>query len=116
MSKLNIAVAGSSGKMGRALIEAVLKAKDLRLHAAFDISGSPYLNKDAGELCGGPCTVFITDNVSDSLKGTDIFIDFTRPEGTLQHLELCRSRGIKMVIGTTGLTSQQEQKIVGAAK
>jgi len=116
MSKLNIAVAGSSGKMGRALIEAVLKAKDLRLHAAFDISGSPYLNKDAGELCGGPCRVFITDNVSDSLKGTDIFIDFTRPEGTLQHLELCRSRGIKMVIGTTGFTSQQEQKIVRAAK
>jgi len=116
MTKLNVAVAGSSGRMGRALIEAVLQAKDLRLHAAFDISDSPFLNKDAGELCGSPCRVIITDNVSGSLKGIDIFIDFTRPEGTLKHLELCRSRGVKMVIGTTGFTLQQEQKLAAAAK
>ena len=102
--------------MGRALVEAVLQAKDLRLHAAFDITGSPYLKKDAGELCGIPCKVFITDNVSGELEGADVLIDFTRPEGTLKHLELCRSRGVKMVIGTTGLTTQQERKLSGAAK
>ena len=45
MTKLNIAIAGSSGRMGRALVEAVLQAEDLRLHAALDISGSPYLKK-----------------------------------------------------------------------
>jgi 4-hydroxy-tetrahydrodipicolinate reductase len=116
MTKLNIAVAGSSGRMGRALIEAVLQAKDLRLHAAFDISGSPYLKKDAGELCGTLSNVFITDDVCGGLDGTDVLIDFTRPEGTLKHLELCRTRGVKMVVGTTGLTSQQEQKLSSAAK
>jgi len=116
MTKLNIAIAGSSGRMGRALVEAVLQAEDLRLHAALDISGSPYLKKDVGELCGSPCRVLISDDVAGALKGTDVFIDFTRPEGTLMHLELCRNRGVKMVIGTTGFTPQQKQKISAAAK
>ena len=116
MTKLNIAIAGSSGRMGRALVEAVLQAEDLRLHAALDISGSSYLKKDAGELCGSPCRVLISDDVEGALKGTDVFIDFTRPEGTLKHLELCRSRGVKMVIGTTGFTPQQKQRLSAAAK
>lgn len=116
MTKLNIAIAGSSGRMGRALVEAVLQAEDLRLHAALDISGSSYLKKDVGELCGSPCRVLISDDVAGALKGTDVFIDFTRPEGTLKHLELCRSRGVKMVVGTTGFTPQQKQKLSGAAK
>lgn len=116
MTKLNIAIAGSSGRMGRALVEAVLQADDLRLHAALDISGSPYLKKNAGELCGSPCRVLISDNVAGALEGTDVFIDFTRPEGTLKHVELCRSHGVKMVIGTTGFTPQQKQKLSGAAK
>ncbi|HWN30325.1 MAG TPA: 4-hydroxy-tetrahydrodipicolinate reductase [Burkholderiales bacterium] len=116
MTKLNVAVAGSSGRMGCALVEAVLQADDLRLHAALDISGSPQLKKDAGEFCGSPCKVFITDDVPGALEGTDVFIDFTRPEGTLKHLELCRSRGVKMVIGTTGFTLQQKQKLSGVAE
>jgi 4-hydroxy-tetrahydrodipicolinate reductase len=115
MTKLNIAIAGSSGRMGRALIEAVLQTQDLRLYAALDISGSPYLKKDAGEFCGSPCRVFITDDVAGALKGADVFIDFTRPEGTLGHLELCRKQGVKMVIGTTGFTEQQKKKLKEAA-
>jgi len=116
MTKLNIAISGSSGRMGRALVEAVLQADDLRLHAALDISGSPYLKKNAGELCGSPCRVLISDDVAGALEGTDVFIDFTRPEGTLKHVELCRSHSVKMVIGTTGFTPQQKQKLSGAAK
>ena len=52
MTILNITIAGSSGRMGRTLLEAVAQAADMRLAAALERSGSPYLGKDAGELRG----------------------------------------------------------------
>jgi 4-hydroxy-tetrahydrodipicolinate reductase len=101
--------------MGRTLIEAVLKAPDAVLAAALDVPGSPWLGKDAGELVGAPCGVSIGDDVDSILSAADCLIDFTRPEGTLRHLEVCRRRGVKMVIGTTGFTAEQKRVIQEAA-
>lgn len=110
---LNIAIAGSSGRMGRALIENILQAKDLRLSAA--LSSTRGSGKDAGDFLGTPCGVLISDDIA-MLKGSDVLIDFTRPEGTLLHLDYCVNNKIKMVIGTTGFTDVQKQKIQEAAK
>ena len=112
---LNIAIAGSSGRMGRALIEAVIQAPDMRLAAALDRAGSSALGKDAGELIGAPCGTLITDNPDMVLKGAHALIDFTRPEGTLAHLELCRKHKVNMVIGTTGFTPEQKHIIQAAS-
>jgi 4-hydroxy-tetrahydrodipicolinate reductase len=111
---LNIAIAGSSGKMGKALIENILQAKDLRLTAALN-HNSKSIGKDAGDFLGTPCGVIITSDFS-ALKGSNVLIDFTRPEGTMVHLEQCVAQKIKMVIGTTGLSDEQKQKIKEAAK
>lgn len=110
---MNVAIAGASGRMGRALIEAVLGAGDLRLAAALDVGASGCVGKDAGELVGRPCGVMI----SETLKGAqaDCLIDFTRPEGTLDHLEQCARTGTRMVIGTTGFSAAQKQSIADAA-
>ena len=116
MRTLNIAVAGSSGRMGRALLEAIAGAADLRLTAALERAGSPYLKKDAGELIGAPCNVQITDNLGVALKGSDVLIDFTRPEGTLAHLAACRGKSVKMVIGTTGFSPAQKEELEAASK
>lgn len=113
---MDIAVAGSSGRMGRALLEAVERAPDMRLTAALERTGSPYLGKDAGELIGAPCGVVITDDVAGALGGSDVLIDFTRPEGTLAHLARCRAKGVKMVIGTTGFAPDQKEELQAAAK
>jgi 4-hydroxy-tetrahydrodipicolinate reductase len=51
-----------------------------------------------------------------ALAGADCLIDFTRPEGTLNHLEACRRHGVGMVIGTTGLSGEARQAITDAAK
>src|SRR5690348_15298606 len=99
MGMLNIVVGGSSGRMGRALLEAVERASDMRLSAALDQAGSRYLGRDAGELVGAPCGILITDDVTRALSAADVLIDFTRPEGTLAHVAVCRARGVKMVIG-----------------
>jgi 4-hydroxy-tetrahydrodipicolinate reductase len=115
MSTLNITIAGSSGRMGRALIEAVQQSPDARLHAALERTGSAFLGKDAGELVGSPCGVVITDDMRKAIAGSHAFIDFTRPEGTLAHMELCRELGVNLVIGTTGFTVEQKEQITAAA-
>jgi len=115
MTMQAIAIAGSSGRMGRALLEAVFQAPDVRLHAALDRHDSPFLGKDAGELVGSPCGVHITDQVAQALAGAHALIDFTRPEGTMAHVEVCRRLHVGMVIGTTGLSAEQKARIAESA-
>jgi len=111
-----IAIAGCSGRMGRTLLEAVAQAPDLQLAAALERTGSPYLNKDAGELIGAGCGIPITSDYAAALKNCDQLIDFTRPEGTLAHLAVCREAGIKMVIGTTGFSASEKAQLKAAAQ
>jgi 4-hydroxy-tetrahydrodipicolinate reductase len=116
MGATRIGVVGASGRMGRMLIEATLKDDQLALGAAFDLPGSPAIGKSAGDLVGLPCAVVVTDDVAASLKNIDCLIDFTRPQGTLVHLELCRQAGVAMVIGTTGFEADGKAVIAAAAK
>ena len=111
-----IAIAGSSGRMGRALVEALFQAPDLRLHAALEHPDSPFVGKDAGELIGSPSGVKISANIRQALTGAEVLIDFTRPEGTLAHLEVCRQLGVKAVVGTTGLSAEQKARVGDAAR
>lgn len=111
---MRIAIAGADGRMGRMLIEAVLNAADLSLTVALDRAGSPCLGQDAGAFLGLDTGVLITDNL-DELAKADCLIDFTRPEGTLAHLEACIKHGVKCVIGTTGFNEQGKQAIQAAS-
>jgi len=111
-----IAIAGASGRMGQMLIEAVRTADDCRLGGALDMAGSPALGQDAGAFAGQPTGVLITSDLRQGLQGCDVLIDFTRPEGTLEHLRVCRELGVSAVIGTTGFTDAQKGEIAEAAK
>ena len=111
---MKIAVAGASGRMGRMLIEAVLGAHDLELVAALDVAASGCIGQDAGALAGMPgCGVKVT--AAGPAAPADCLIDFTRPEGTLAHLEHCAAAGTRMVIGTTGFTAEHRRLIEEAA-
>jgi 4-hydroxy-tetrahydrodipicolinate reductase len=116
MDTIRFAVAGASGRMGRTLIEAILEAPDAILAGALDIPGCALLGKDAGELVGAPSGVAISDDIEATLSAVDCLIDFTRPEGTMRHLEVCRKRGVHMIIGTTGLTTEQKLTIQDASR
>jgi 4-hydroxy-tetrahydrodipicolinate reductase len=116
MGKIKIAIAGIGGRMGRTLLESVNQAEDMVLHAALEHGSSKLLGRDAGELFGAPCGVKISSDVEAALKGADVLIDFTRPEGTLHHLEICRKLGVNMVIGTTGFNAQQKAQLGAAGK
>lgn len=111
-----IAIAGASGRMGQMLIEAVRAADDCRLGGALDRVGSPSLGQDAGAFAGQPTGVLITSDLRRGLQGSHVLIDFTRPEGTLEHLKVCRELGVAAVIGTTGFTEAQKAEIAEVAK
>ena len=116
MTTQKIAVAGSSGRMGRTLLEAITQAPDMQLAAAPERADSPYLSKDAGELIGAHCGVSIVSDFATALKNCQYLIDFTRPEGTLAHLAVCREAGVKMIIGTTGFSAEQKDQLREAAQ
>jgi 4-hydroxy-tetrahydrodipicolinate reductase len=101
--------------MGRALIEAIAQSDDLRLHAALERADSPFIGRDAGELVGSPNGVQIAADLDAALRGADVLVDFTRPEGTMLHVEACSRNGVKLVIGTTGFSAEQKARIAAAA-
>ncbi|KGM40800.1 4-hydroxy-tetrahydrodipicolinate reductase [Aquabacterium sp. NJ1] len=111
-----IAIAGASGRMGRMLIEAVHNAADAQLAGALDIAASPAIGADASAFLGANSGVTITSDLRAGLKNARYLIDFTRPEGTMEHLRVCRELGVKMIIGTTGFTDAQKAEIEDAAR
>jgi 4-hydroxy-tetrahydrodipicolinate reductase len=112
----SIAVAGACGRMGHMLIEAVNAADDCQLAGALDIAASPAIGVDAMAFLGQISGVAITADLAVGLKTAHTLIDFTRPEGTLAHLQVCRELHVNMVIGTTGFSTAQKAEIVAAAQ
>ena len=111
-----IAIAGASGRMGRMLIEAVQNAGDAKLAGALDVAASPAIGADAAAFLGASSGVKIASDLREGLKNARYLIDFTRPEGTMAHLRVCRELGVKLVIGTTGFTDAQKAEIQDAAR
>ena len=98
------------------LVQAVLESPDCRLVGALDQQGSPALGQDAAAFLGRSCGIAVVEDLSAGLPSGATLIDFTRPMGTLAHLEVCRARGLGMVIGTTGFTPQEKARIESAAQ
>lgn len=116
MSDIRVAIAGASGRMGRMLVEAALKEDGVVLASAFDRRDSAFVGRDAGEMLGVATGVSITDDVRAAVSAADCVIDFTRPEGTLEHLALAREQRKAMVIGTTGFDAAGKAAIAAAAR
>jgi 4-hydroxy-tetrahydrodipicolinate reductase len=96
---LRLAIAGAGGRMGRTLLAAAEADPAVYIAAALEHPGAPAV----GESISG---TVVSDDIG-TLAGSDVLIDFTRPEGTLLHLAACVERGINAVIGTTGFTEAQ---------
>lgn len=88
---INIAVCGSNGKMGREIVNAVNNAEDMNLAAQIDIYNGQFKT---------------IEEAKNAVK-IDILIDFTQPDSIYENALFCLNNGIKIVIGTTGLTDSQ---------
>lgn len=112
---IRIAIAGVSGRMGRALLEAVAADDNCVLGAALDRSSSPLLGQDAGVVYGAVSGVAVSDQVPAALIASQVLIDFTRPEATFGYLDACVAAGVPLVIGTTGFDDAGKARIRDAA-
>jgi 4-hydroxy-tetrahydrodipicolinate reductase len=110
-----IAIAGASGRMGRMLIDAVANAPDMTISAALDRDDSPSVGGRA-DGDDSRTDLRITTDVLAALAASDVLIDFTRPEGTLVHLQACVARRVKMIIGTTGFDAAGQAAIATASQ
>ena len=111
-----IAIAGAGGRMGRALVQAVVAAEGATLAAALERPDSTLIGADAGELAGvGSLGVKVTGDLAAVLDDFDVLIDFTIPVATTANVALCEKAGRRIVIGTTGLGDEQKAALQAAA-
>jgi 4-hydroxy-tetrahydrodipicolinate reductase len=117
MSKTRIAVTGAAGRMGRELIRAVRSRDDCVLAGAIEQPGSLALGQDAGLLAGlGKLGVTITDDPLELLAKVDAVLDFTAPAASVEIAALAANARIVHVLGTTGLSPQDEALVEAASR
>ena len=103
MSVVRVGVAGASGRMGQALLEAAATTEGVAVGSAVDLAA------------GAWGSVAIGTDVSAAIAQCDVLVDFTRPAGTLEHVRACTSARRAIVIGTTGFAPAQADEIRRAA-
>ena len=113
-----VAIAGAAGRMGRSLLEAVMQSdSDLRVTAASVPADDPALGVDIGTLIGAPATGVVTQStLANSIADFDVLIDFTSPEASLEHLQLCKEHNKCVVMGTTGFTEEEKDMVRASAQ
>jgi len=111
---IRIAIAGAAGRMGQALIQAVLHEDDVELTHAFELKENKFVGSDVGVITGiGEVGVPLGDSVSQG--EFDLLIDFTAPVATVANVTYCESHGQSVVIGTTGFDEESQKKVSAAA-
>ncbi|WP_312471409.1 MULTISPECIES: 4-hydroxy-tetrahydrodipicolinate reductase [Brucella] len=116
-AEIGLVVVGANGRMGQALIRAIHAIDGARLTGAIARPGSPFLGKDAGEVAGvGNLGVAITDDPLPVFAKAQGVLDFTAPATTLNYAGLAAQARIAHIIGTTGLSVEDEEKIRAAAR
>lgn len=114
---IKVIVAGAAGRMGQRIIHNINQARDLTLTAAFEHPGNPKVGQDIGQVAGLSETgIEISGALEEVIDQGDVIIDFTAPEATLKNIEQAASQGLSMVIGTTGITGKDIDRLADLAK
>ena len=114
---MELVVVGAAGRMGRALIRTIAETPGARLCAAVERTGSPEIGKDAGELAGlGANGVLVGDDPLAAFAKADGVLDFTSPASSVEFAGYAAQARIAHVVGTTGLSAEDDAKIAAAAR
>jgi 4-hydroxy-tetrahydrodipicolinate reductase len=115
-SELRVAILGSTGRMGGALLRAIDEISGARLVGATASANSRWLGQDACAPSGGPSrNVRVDADVIAAIAGANVAIDFALPEATRTNLQACLARSCPLVIGTTGYGVDTRAEIERAA-
>src|SRR5213080_3075409 len=117
MAGIRIGVIGCAGRMGRMLIADIVASEGCELAGGAAKPGSAAVGRDLGELTGvGRVGIAATADARQVLRDSDVAIDFTTPDATATHAALAAELGRPIVIGTTGLSGDQEKAVRRAAE
>ena len=117
MSEMNLVVVGAGGRMGMTLIKSIVNYSGVKLVGAIEQSNYENIGKDAGIVAAiGEIGVPFSDQPHEFFAKCDGIIDFTTPSATSKHVELTAQARIVHVIGTTGLSAEDEKKIATASR
>jgi len=105
MKKINITITGALGRMGKILIKRISKNKNLKLFSLTDLK--------PGKIING---IKIQKNNMEAFKKTDVIIDFSKPKASLEILNYAKKFKKRVVIGTTGFNSKQNNLIKNYSK
>jgi 4-hydroxy-tetrahydrodipicolinate reductase len=109
---LKAIVAGAAGRMGKRIIHAICQHPDIQLGGAFEHPGHPAVGADAGAEAGlGPLGVPIEASLEGAANSSEVLVDFTTPDATLQNIRSAAKRNLSMVIGTTGFSAGGLQEV-----
>ena len=115
-SPLRIAVAGATGRMGQAVVRAILQSRDYVLAAAFARNAHPDLGKNAGTFAGAqPSSIELTEVSAAGMAEGDALIDFTAPAASLAFGRLAADAHVVHVLGSTGFSPEQEAQVTALA-
>jgi len=110
-------VVGAAGRMGATVIRTIHETEGIEISGAVERPDHPFLNRDIGELSGlGEIGVPLTGDIEGAVEAGDVVVDFTNAEVSLRSLEVCSAKGVAAVVGSTGFTPEQMEKVAGLAK
>ena len=106
MKKINLAITGCMGRMGRQIIKSAKNNKNFAIKALTE-------NRSVNTKING---INISLNNENALKKADVIIDFTAPKCTFEVLKIASKLKKKVIIGTTGFTKREESLIKNYSK
>ncbi len=115
MKEIKAIVIGAAGKMGNRVIHIIHETPSIVLYRAIERPDHPSIGRDIGELIGlGKMDVPLEGDLKKD--GGDVVINFTNPKASIESLEFAKEKGLAIVIGTTGLSPEQMERVGDLSK
>jgi len=113
---MRICMAGACGRMGRRILEMAAAADDASVGGAVDAPAQAGTTLEYGAESGEAKTITVTDDLAEAMTESDVLIDFTHASVCVSNARIAVDQGKPAVIGTTGLSPEQQEELAALAK
>ena len=114
---IRVGIIGCAGRMGRANLAAVLEKPEMEIAGGIEMAGHPALGQDLGVLAGRDSIgIQVGSDLQELLIKSHVIIEFSTPQASLANARACADAGCAHVIGTTGLSAEDEAELAIIAK